>query len=172
LRASLTEELTPETTLLRATKVVIEDQPGDVMIFRGNAIWHLRENPANTTNLYLKLNAFNCDPLGEDPHTVAVRVRTLAALNLPDKKLKKMIPMLGRRVDYVHRQMSRDWEEVKEVVFWGERTVPLTRDEFQLLKNLGWKNTVKDLLHKSNGESSAALRRLAAAGVVDLFERS
>jgi hypothetical protein len=68
--------------------------------------------------------------------------------------------------------MSRDWKEVKEVVFWGDRTVPLARDEFQLLKNLGWKHTVKDLLRKTNGEGSTALRRLATAGVVDLFERS
>jgi hypothetical protein len=172
LRASLTEENAPETTLKHAAKVVIEDQPGDVMIFRGNAIWHLRENPANTTNLYLKLNAFNCDPLGEDPHTEAMRARTLAAVQLPDKKLNKMIPMLGRRVDYVHRQMSRDWKETREVVFWGDRTFPLTRDEFRLLKNLGWKTTVKDLLQKTNGEGSTALRRLAAEGVVDLFEHS
>lgn len=172
LRASLTKENAPETTLKHATKVVIEDQPGDVMIFRGNAIWHLRENPANTTNLYLKLNAFNCDPLGEDPHTETVRRQTLAGLSLPDKKLKKMIPMLGRRVDYVHRQMSRDWEEIKEVVFWGDRTVHLAREEFQLLKKLGWEHTVKDLLQKTNGAGCAPVRRLAEAGVIDLFERS
>lgn len=171
LRASLTEENTPEKLLKNATKIVIEDKPGDVMIFRGNAIWHLRENPANTTNLYLKLNSFNCDPLGEDPHTDEVRKRTLAALKNGDDELKYLVPMLGRRVDYVHRFVSRQWEETMEVVFWGERTLPLQAIEFEMLQHLDWTRTVASVAQRVNGAGDAikALRRLAAAGAIDLF---
>jgi hypothetical protein len=174
LRASLTEENTPEKLLKNATKIIIEDKPGDVMIFRGNAIWHLRENPANTTNLYLKLNAFNCDPLGEDPHTEAVRKRTLASMNVSDEAFKSLVPLLGRRVDYVHRQMSRQWEETAEVVFWGDRTLPVSENEFEALKHLDWNNTVGAVLKKLNGQDErggfAAIRRLASHGAIDLFE--
>jgi hypothetical protein len=174
LRASLTEENTPEKLLTHATKIVIEDTPGDVMIFRGNAIWHLRENPANTTNLYLKLNSFNCDPLGEDPHTEAVRKRTVAALNSSDEALKNSVPLLGRRVDYVHRQVTRQSDEIAEVVFWGDRTLPVNENEFETLKHLDWNSNVGAVLKKINGKDEgaglAAIRRLASHGAIDLFE--
>lgn len=174
LRASFTEDNTPEKLLKNATKIIIEDKPGDVMIFRGNAIWHLRENPANTTNLYLKLNAFNCDPLGEDLHTEAVRKRTLAALNASDDALRNFVPLLGRRVDYVHRQVSRQWEETAEVVFWGDRTLPVNENEFEALKHLDWDNNVGAVLKNIHGKDEraglAAIRRLASHGAIDLFE--
>ncbi len=171
LRASLTEETVPEKLLKNARKVIIEDKPGDVMIFRGNAIWHLRENPANTTNLYLKLNSFNCDPLGEDPHTEEVRKQTLEALHQPNEALKRRVPMLGRRVDYVHRFVSRQWEETMEVVFWGDRTLPLHTSEFELLKYLDWNNDVSAVIQKANGQEDGitSVRRLAAHGAIDLF---
>ncbi len=171
LRASLTEDTVPEKLLKNATKVVIEDTPGDVMIFRGNAIWHLRENPANTTNLYLKLNSFNCDPLGEDPYTEAVRKRTLATLNNPDDRLSNSVPLLGRRVDYLHRQLNRQGDEMTEVVFWGDRTLPVSEQEFQTLKLLGWNKTVSTVLPKSNGNGVGlgSIRRLALHGAIDLF---
>jgi hypothetical protein len=144
------------------------------MIFRGNAIWHLRENPANTTNLYIKLNSFNCDPLGEDPYSEDVRKRTLASLSQSDDALKRFIPLLGRRVDYVHRQHSRQWDETMEVVFWGDRTLPVSPDEFELLQHLSWKNTVGAIVmiadSRDAGTRLAAVRRLASHGAIDLFE--
>src|SRR5947208_3199867 len=42
LRASLSPEEVPERTLRHARRVEIEDGPRDVVMFRGNAIWHLR----------------------------------------------------------------------------------------------------------------------------------
>jgi hypothetical protein len=64
LRASLSPDRYPEPQLKEARRVEILDQARDVIIFRGHKFWHLRSNPALTTMLYLKLNAFNCDPLG------------------------------------------------------------------------------------------------------------
>ena len=54
----------------------IYDEPGDVMMFPGSAVWHLRRNSANTVNLYLKCNDFDCDPLAEDPSTERRRLDT------------------------------------------------------------------------------------------------
>ncbi len=174
LRAALTEENAPEKALKNATKIVIEDAPGDVMIFRGNAIWHLRENPANTTNLYLKLNAFNCDPLGEDPHTESVREKTLKAVTASDDELKRLIPLIGRRVDYVNRQYSRDWQEAVDIVFWGDKTMRVRHDDVSTLRRLDWSKNVATVLgehnHQSEKQGLALIRNLASAGIIDLFE--
>ncbi len=174
LRASLTEDQMPERRLASAKKIIIEDKPGDVMIFRGNAIWHLRENPASTTNLYLKLNSFNCDPLGEDPHTAGVRSQTIALLENSDETLKNLIPLVGRRVDYFTQHLSRDWQPAHEVVFWGERALKVKAYEMSTLKVLDWKKSVGNVLSIVNGKSEAeglsVIRRLASEGVIDLFE--
>ncbi len=42
LRASLRKETLPETTLRGVRRVAIVNAPGDVIIFRGHAMWHLR----------------------------------------------------------------------------------------------------------------------------------
>lgn len=51
-----------------------------MIAFRGSAIWHCRRRAAGAINIYLKMNDFNSDPLGEDPVTDARRSATLAAL--------------------------------------------------------------------------------------------
>ncbi len=66
-RDRLSVEESPESRLATAKRVEIQDGPGDVVMFRGHKIWHMRWNAAGSTLLYLKLNTFNCDPLGEDP---------------------------------------------------------------------------------------------------------
>jgi len=171
LRASLGEE--PSERVRSATRVVIEDEPGDVMIFKGNAIWHLRENAANTTNIYLKLNDFNCDPLGEDLHSEAVRSRSVELLGGPDAALGDFVPLLGRRVDYFNRQVSRDGQEAGEVVLWGGETVRVSLAELETLRGLNWDGTVDGMVRRLNGgEASigfAAVRRMVSAGAVDLF---
>ena len=70
----------PEVVVRSAREVVIDDRPGDVVVFHGNCTWHLRRNSADSYNLYFKFNDFDCDPLGEDPATPARREATLAAL--------------------------------------------------------------------------------------------
>ena len=51
LRRSLTGCRVPESKLAGARRVEVEDAPGDVVIFRGHAIWHQREDGAGTAVL-------------------------------------------------------------------------------------------------------------------------
>lgn len=57
-----------------AGAVTIVDQPGDVVMFQGHSTWHLRRNSAGSINLYIKVNEFGSDPLGEDPRRAAATV--------------------------------------------------------------------------------------------------
>src|SRR4029079_17087376 len=80
LRESLEPEALPEVTLRDAAKVEVHDAPGDVIVFRGSSIWHLRRRSAGTVNPYLQMKDFDADPLGEDPTTVARREETARVL--------------------------------------------------------------------------------------------
>lgn len=174
LRASMSPDQFPEAALRKTKRVEIHDEPGDVIVFRGHSIWHLREKPAGTTMLYLKLNARNCDPLGEDPQTPDMRKRTQTLLTYSDAELEKMIPVIGRRVDYIHRHYSRDWQEVPGVVLWGEKHFSIDEQELRGLREMNGFQTVRSVVEKMNSglERSVALgkiRRLAARGVIDLL---
>jgi hypothetical protein len=81
LRASFSPQMLPDARLKNARRVEIQDRAGDVQMFRGSAMWHLREHGAGTTVLYLKLNTYNCDTLGEDPHSAEIREQTLSMVN-------------------------------------------------------------------------------------------
>ena len=173
LRASLSPDRCPEARLERARRVEIKDAPRDVIIFRGHRFWHLRSNPALTTMLYFKMNAFNCDPLGEDPHTPALRRITEEAAGAEPARLEGMVPLLGRRVDYVHRHYNRDWKEVIGVVLWGEKHFTIDEDELRVLKAIDGKRSVGAVLAAVNGTADRAakldkVRRLARRGVIDL----
>jgi hypothetical protein len=173
LRAGLRPERVPETALKNARRIEIQDAPGDVVIFRGNALWHMRENGAGTTNLYLKLNTFNCDPLGEDPRSERVRQQTLRAVQAGDAELELLVPCIGRRVDYVHRLYTRQWDEVAEAVLWGDQPIALNEAEMCALKLLDGDCNVRSVIHgmshAGHRDGLAAVRRLAAAGAIDLF---
>ena len=75
---SLPEDQKPEKTLTEDQAVAIRDEPGDVVMFYGSEIWHLRRRSAGTVNLYFKFNDFDYDPLGEDPTTIERQERTRA----------------------------------------------------------------------------------------------
>ena len=173
-RASLSPERVPEKTLQEARRVEIHDTPGDVILFRGHAIWHLRERPANTVMLYLKLNAYHCDPLGEDARTPELRRHTEALLRATDAELADAIPILGRRVDYIHRRFTRDWHEVVGVVLYGEKHFTIDEIELQALRMMDGRQSVRAIL-KGLGERCGQspgcelIRRLAARGVIDLL---
>jgi hypothetical protein len=176
LRASLSPDRYPEPALRRARRVEIKDAPRDVIIFRGHRIWHLRANPANTTMLYFKLNALNCDPLGEDRRTPELVRRTQAALQLEDEQLARVVPMIGRRVDFIHRLYNRDWREVIGVVLWGEKHFTIDEDELAMLRAMDGRRTVGDVAAAAapggtNGDSALSkVRRLARRGVIDLLQ--
>ena len=176
LRSSLSADRQPEPALRRARRVEINDAPGDVILFRGHRTWHLRTNPANTAMLTLTLNTMNCDPLGEDPMTPEVRRATEAAAALDDFRLERCIPMIGRRVEYVHRHYNRNWQEVAGVVLWGEGHFTIDELELKALRAMDGKRTVRSVLETLHGSLSPEsglekIRRLAKRGVLDLVER-
>jgi hypothetical protein len=165
---SLPRERRPEEALRGVEPVELYDQPGDVMMFAGNAVWHARRKPAGAVNLYLKLNDFNCDPLGEDPTSADVRRATVEAADEAD--LGSRVPILGRRVDCVARRYTRDWRDVAQAEMWDEPPVALSAEEISLLQSVDGRRTVGELLGGGgDGDTTEPLRRLARHGVVDLL---
>lgn len=171
LRGSLSPDRLPEMVLKNARRVEIQDSPRDVVMFRGSAMWHSRANAANATLLYLKLNAYNCDPLGEDPRSAERRRETETMLQTSDDDLQLAVPVIGRRVDYVNRRYSREWSETVAVVLWGEKSFLVDEQELLALKAMDGYRTVTDVIGamgSSLEDGLTKIRRLAAAGVVDL----
>jgi hypothetical protein len=162
---SLPPHRRPEVSLKGAREVVLRDKPGDVMVFPGNAMWHVRRRPARAVNLYLKVNDFNCDPLGEDPTTDERRRATLDALAGADGRVDRLVPVLSRRLDTTSREYTRDWHETVQARLWDEGPVILDEPEFELLRSIDGRRTVAEL---ANGAQQATLLRLAERGVVDL----
>jgi hypothetical protein len=179
LRASLSPDRYPEPRLTQARRVEIQDAARDVIVFRGHTIWHLRENPANTTMLYLKLNAFNCDPLGEDRRTPPLRQETENNARVDDSQIGKLIPQIGRRVDYIHRMYTRDWREVAGVVLWNEKHFSVDEDELKMMQAMDGKRSVEAVaaaaIAASGADRAAVLekvRRLARRGVIELLGKA
>jgi hypothetical protein len=160
-----------EPALLGARRVEINDSAGDVIMFRGNSTWHLRANAARTTMLYLKLGDLS-DPLGEDPRTPEIRRKTLEMLGLDDHDLLRQVPLIGRRVDYFQRYLTREWLEVPSAVFWGEKHFMLEAEEMKLLQALDGKGTLEAVcvtagFQPDNPQLLAKVRQLAEHGVID-----
>jgi hypothetical protein len=174
MRASLPEDQLPPAVLRAVPRVEIQDQPGDVVVFHGNEIWHGRENGANTVMLYFKLNAFHSDPLGEDPNARFVTRQTRRLAELPDEQLVQQVAVLGRRVDYLHRRYNRHWQELLGVVLTGESHFTVDAAEWQLLHILDGQRPLRELLHQLAAPTQhdrllAGVRRLAERGVIDLL---
>ena len=165
LLASLEPHERPEVVLENAPEIRIEDRPGDVVMFRGSAMWHLRRFAANATNLYLKMNDFNSDPLGEDPQTGPRAQRTLELLASANGSTPSLKPMLARRLDVVARQTSRDGQEVLQAHVWNQEPVVLSQAEWDVLHAIDGTRSVADL---GNGSAEGAIRRLAQRGVIEL----
>jgi hypothetical protein len=165
LLASLEPHERPEVVLENAPEIRIEDQPGDVVMFRGSAMWHLRRFASNVTNLYLKMNDFNSDPLGEDPQTEPRAQRTLELLASANGNLPSLKPMLSRRLDVVARQKSRDGQEVLQAHVWEQEPVVLSQAEWDVLHAIDGSRTIGDL---GGSSVEGAIRRLAQRGVIEL----
>jgi hypothetical protein len=161
--ASLEPHQRPEVVLKGAPCVEIEDRAGDVGMFRGSAMWHGRRNGANATNLYLKMNDFNSDPLGEDPTTEERQRRTLELLASSNGHTPQLVPVLARRLDVIARQLSRDGQEVLQAHLWEEAPVVLSQAEWDLLHRVDGSRSVAEL-----GADADAIARLARRGVIEL----
>jgi hypothetical protein len=177
LRSSYPPDALPDEGLKKARRVEIQDRPRDVQMFRGNAIWHLREHGAGTTVLYLKLNTYNCDTLGEDPHSSHIRKSTLSMLDSAPSKWAASIPVVARRVDYIHRRYSRDWSELFGVVIYGQPHATITDREFELLRWMDGQRTVAEISKQikqsdKGADVQEAIRLLAQRGIVDLLTES
>lgn len=161
LLGALPEDRQPEVTLAGATPVRIEDRAGDVMLFPGSAVWHLRRNAASAKNLYLKFNDFGSDPLGEDPMTEELRTRTLAALE--NGGIGSLTAVPSRKFDVIRRLTTRVPEvRVLEAEVWDAPPVPLTEEEAAVVEGLNGGRPVSEL-------DEQIVRRLASSGVLDLI---
>ena len=65
-RRSLSEAQRPKNSLKGVSPVALDPQPGDLVVFKGSAIYHERMRAAGSKILYLKLNALGLDPIGEN----------------------------------------------------------------------------------------------------------
>lgn len=176
LRSSFSPSMLPDAELKNVPRVEIQDGARDVQIFRGNAMWHLREHGAGTVVLYLKLNTYNCDTLGEDPHSAEVRQQTLSSVDSSPSNWMANIPVIARRVDYIHRRYNRDWNELFGVVIYGQPHATITEAEFETLRLMDGQRTVAEIswqMEQSDkgGDVREAIRQLAKRGIVDLLAK-
>jgi len=178
LRAGLIDTLPPdeqpEVALRGVSPVEIADSPGDVQMFPGGEVWHGRRNSAGTVIVYLKMNDFGCDPLGEDPATTLVRARTLALLAEPDA-VRSAAVRLGRGFESVTREYTRaGWRELLLLNVWDQPPRRITEEDLDLLRALdpGDEATVEQVLAAAGGSdpdrAADRLRRLAELGALDL----
>jgi hypothetical protein len=175
LRTSFCQHTIPETGLKNAHRIEICDMPGDVIMFRGNAMWHLREYPAGTIVLYLKLNTYNCDTLGEDPHSADFRQKSLDLLKASAPTLLSSFPVIARNVDYLHRRYNRDWNEIFGAVMAGGRHLTISQTAFTALQSMNGQRTVTEVLDRladieDDGNGAEIIRCLVERGIVDLLE--
>jgi hypothetical protein len=170
MRTALAPGQEPEAVLADAERVEIHDAARDVVMFRGSAMWHRRENAAGTTMLHFKLNAWNCDPIGEDPQTAECREHTRKLLQGSDDELCLLVPRPGRKVDTFQRRYTRDWQDVLGVMLYGDRFLSVDETEWALLHEVDSRRTVADVIAAAGliGCGCGRVRRLAECGILDL----
>ncbi len=161
---SLPEEQKPENTLTEGQAVAIRDEPGDVVMFYGSEIWHLRRRSAGSVNLYLKFNDFDYDPLGEDPTTIERQQRTRQVLAGLDD-LSQAVVKPSRQLEQLTHVYSRNALQVRQAKIWGRNPLALDEKEFQILQSLNGGKEVSAL----GSDAAEHVRRLAEHGVVDLI---
>jgi hypothetical protein len=134
----------------------------------------VRHNASNARNLYLKLNDFNSDPLGEDPSTDRRREETIKLVQSGNGQLVTAKPVLARRFESVTEQYSRLWDHTRVAEVWDSGPVPLEDVDLKVLQNLNGQS-VQGITEQVAAEGAsadqvqAAIRRLAERGVLDLL---
>jgi hypothetical protein len=176
LRRSMDDHELPENVLKDIEPVKVDVQPGDVIMFRGSAIWHERLNPADTSILYLKFNSLRLDPLGEDPTTPAQRERTLKVLpTLDDEQLLASRIEVSPRLTQISRHYTRlHWKEVIQAYIEGEKEFNLSEQDLQFFRQVENGKTVRGTLYRLGVPETepsswlASVRRLIALGGIDI----
>jgi hypothetical protein len=161
---SLSTDQKPENTLTEDQAVAIRDEPGDVVMFYGSEIWHLRRRSAGSVNLYLKFNDFDYDPLGEDPTTIERQERTRQLLS-GNGDLNHAVVKPSRQLEQLTHVYSRNALQVRQAKIWGRNPLALGEKEFQILQSLNGGKEVAAL----GDDAEEHVRRLAEHGVVDLL---
>jgi hypothetical protein len=161
---SLSTDQKPENTLTEDQAVAIRDDPGDVVMFYGSEIWHLRRRSAGSVNLYLKFNDFDYDPLGEDPTTIERQERTRQLLS-GNGDLNHAVVKPSRQLEQLTHVYSRNALQVRQAKIWGRNPLALGEKEFQILRTLDGGKEVGAL----GDDAAEHVRRLAEHGVVDLL---
>jgi hypothetical protein len=170
LMRSLQPHELPEVALRDAREVEIADQAGDVVMFYGSTTWHLRRNSARSINLYLKVNDFDADPLGEDPRTPLRRERTLALLGNGDD-LDERVPARSRRLDFVRRQYTaQQWHESVGIALYGEEAFGVTPTQLEILQLADGERTLGRLVAEVAGRDGRTPEDVRAEAVT-LIER-
>lgn len=166
----------PAIALRDARAVELDDRAGDVVMFHGSTTWHLRRHSANAVNLYVKLNDFDCDPLGEDPSTPVRRARTLELLASADGSLGERIPSVARQLDFIGRQYGRqEGVETLHVALYGSEPMGMTHEQFDLVRSVDGRRTMRDAIDAvaTAGYDRADVERdariLVERGVLDLI---
>jgi len=174
MRKELPLEERPENIVKNAERVEIHDAGGDVVMFEGSAIWHVRHNASNARNLYLKLNDFNSDPLGEDPFTAPRREKTMELVQNGNGAIATAKPVLARKFESVTEQYSRLWDHTRVAEVWDSGPVPLEDVDLKVLQNLNGQS-VQGIAEQVSAEGvsadqvQASVRKLAERGVLDLL---
>ena len=84
------------------------------------------------------------------------------------------IPVIARRVDYIHRRYNRDWSELFGVILYGQPHATVTETEFETLRAIDGHRTVAEISRQMGQSREAedvreAIRQLALRGIVDLL---
>jgi hypothetical protein len=167
----------PDVVLRDAREVELADRPGDVVMFPGSTTWHLRRRSAGAVNLYVKMNDFDCDPLGEDPSTAARREQSLALLaNGEQASLNGHTVKLSRRFDSIDRRMMRGgWGEVLEASLYGEPAFGINEVQLALLRAAIEARPAHELVAEVAGsghteqDAEQGMRLLVEHGALDLL---
>lgn len=174
LRASLDPDELPEVILDPDRSVEIYDQPGDVVVFAGSSMWHLRKNAAGAINLYLKCNDFGSDPLAEDLTTDRRRRSTHRILQADDpRRLDDSVPALSRSLEWLGELSGRDEERRWYFKLWGQQLVPISVTDRAAIRSIDGYSSWEVIRKEIDGDADAVdqrLRRLALRGAIDLLD--
>jgi hypothetical protein len=105
-----------------------------------------------------------------------MRQRTLSLADSSPSSWTESIPVIARRVDYIHRRYNRDWSELFGVVLYGQPHATITETEFEALRSMDGRRTVAEISWEmgqpgKDEEMREAVRQLALRGIVDLLSR-